>query len=58
MWQPWRWAGASNAQAVENARIASVECSRRLVERAEVDRYLAERVRTPAALPRDSQHPA
>lgn len=42
MWQPWRWAGASNVRAIENARAASVACSRRLVERAEVELYLAE----------------
>jgi hypothetical protein len=46
MWQPWQWAGASNVRAVENARAASVECSRRLVERAEVDHYLAQLART------------
>ncbi len=42
MWQPWRWAGASNARAIENARVASVACSRRLVEQAEVELYLSE----------------
>lgn len=42
MWQPWRWAGTSNVRAIENARVASVECSRRLLERTEVELYLAE----------------
>lgn len=41
MWQPWRWASTSNVRAVENARVASVACSRRLVERAEVDAFLS-----------------
>ena len=44
MWQPWQWASTSNVRAVENARIAAVACSRRLVERAEVERYLASRL--------------
>lgn len=41
MWQPWRWAGTSNVRAIENARLASVECSRRLLERTEIELYLA-----------------
>ncbi|MEI5673812.1 MULTISPECIES: hypothetical protein [unclassified Nocardioides] len=43
MWQPWRWASTSNLRAVENARLASVECSRRRVERAEADAFVAAR---------------
>jgi hypothetical protein len=44
------WARASQEQAVRNARAASVECSRRRVERAEVEAYLEERLasRAPA----------
>lgn len=55
----WRWAAASNAQAIENARNAAVECSRRRVERAEVDLFLASlrRPAVPVARP-GSQHPA
>jgi len=37
----WRWAVASNERAVANARAAATECSRRRVERAEVERFLA-----------------
>jgi hypothetical protein len=36
-----RWAVASNERAVANARAAATECSRRRVERAEVEQYLA-----------------
>jgi hypothetical protein len=36
------WARASQTQALENARIAAVECSRRRVERAEVAQAVAE----------------
>ena len=36
------WATASQQKALDNARMASVECSRRLVERAEVERAVAE----------------
>jgi len=63
VWQPWHWASASNARAVENARRASVACSQLRVERAEVELYLADLVRSarePAgtrAAP-GSQHPA
>ena len=46
MWMPWElangWATASHATAVENARVAAVECSRVRVERAEVELYVAE----------------
>ncbi|MEV7428878.1 MULTISPECIES: hypothetical protein [unclassified Nocardioides] len=38
--RPWRWAAASNARAVANARAAAVECSRRRLERAEVAAYV------------------
>lgn len=58
MWQLWRWAGASNERAVENARSASVECSRRRVERAEVELFLASLQPVPAAAVGGSQHPA
>jgi hypothetical protein len=37
----WRWAAVSNERAVANAREAATECSRRRVERAEVEQYLA-----------------
>ncbi|MDN4163141.1 hypothetical protein [Nocardioides abyssi] len=54
--RPWRWpagwARASNEQAVDNARAATVACSRRLVERADaaayVERVDRERSRRPA----------
>jgi len=36
----WRWAVASNEQALANARTAATECSRRRLERAEVDAFL------------------
>ena len=36
-----RWASLSNQRAIANARAAAVECSRRRVERAEVDEFLA-----------------
>ena len=45
MWTPWEqwadWSRAVQETAVENARVAAVECSRALVERIEVDVYLA-----------------
>jgi hypothetical protein len=37
----WRWAVTSNEPAVANARAAATECSRRRVERAEVEQFLA-----------------
>jgi hypothetical protein len=37
----WRWAATSNERAVANARAAATECSRRRVERAEVELFLA-----------------
>ena len=37
----WRWAVASNERAVANARAAATECSRRRVERAEAEQFLA-----------------
>lgn len=58
MWQLWRWAGASNERAVENARVAAVECSRRRVERAEVELFLASLRPVAAPAARGSQHPA
>ena len=36
-----RWAARSQEQALANARAAATECSRRRLERAEVDLYLA-----------------
>ena len=36
------WATASNERALDNARAAAVECSRRRVERAEVAQAVAE----------------
>ena len=51
----WRWAVASNARAIENARQASTALSRGRVERAEVELYLrmkyAEPEPEPAAVP-------
>lgn len=41
MWKPWEWSTRSNARAVENARLATTLCSRRRLERAEVELYLA-----------------
>lgn len=62
MRQLWRWAGASNERAIENARRASVACSRRLVERAEVEEFLDRLSRERRVLERrvdpGSQHPA
>ena len=43
MWNVWSWAVASNERAVANARAASVECSRRRLEAAEVQEYLQRR---------------
>jgi hypothetical protein len=43
MWNVWQWAVASNERAVANARMAAVDCSRRLLEHAEVEDYLATR---------------
>ena len=47
MWKPWTalfgWAGASNERAIANARAAATDCSRRRVERTEVDLYLSAR---------------
>ena len=39
----WSWAATSNAVAVDNARLASTELSRRRVEREDVDLFLQER---------------
>jgi hypothetical protein len=41
MWKPWQWATHSNQQAISNARVATTDCSRRRLERAEVTLYLA-----------------
>ncbi|WP_341925112.1 hypothetical protein [Nocardioides psychrotolerans] len=40
MWNPWQWAAASNERAVVNAREAATACSRRRVERLEVELFL------------------
>jgi hypothetical protein len=42
VWSIMRWAVASNERAVENARAAAVDCSREMVERAEVELFLAQ----------------
>jgi hypothetical protein len=43
MWTPWTaWGRRTQDAAVENARLASIECSRALVERIEVELYVAE----------------
>ena len=49
MWTPWTavagtvgsWSRRTQEVAVENARAAAVECSRALVERIEVELYVA-----------------
>jgi hypothetical protein len=49
MWTPWTavagtvasWSRRPQEVAVENARAAAVECSRALVERIEVELYVA-----------------
>jgi hypothetical protein len=42
MWTPWSaWGRRTQDAAVENAREAAVECSRALVERIDIDLYLA-----------------
>jgi|GEM_PF-5722823 len=48
MWKPWEWPGASNERAIANARVAATECSRRRLERADVEQFLAERFPQPA----------
>ena len=46
MWTPWEqwatWHRRTQEVAVENARAAAVECSRALVERIEIELYVAE----------------
>jgi len=42
----WRWAAASNERAVANARAAATQCSRRRVERAEVEQFLVKHHRS------------
>ena len=46
MWTPWAqvetWGRRTQESAVENARLAAVECSRALVERIEAELYVAE----------------
>ena len=48
--RPWawgvEWSRARHATAVENARVAAVECSRARVERAEVELYVADLLAT------------
>ncbi len=40
MWKPWQWAVSSNQRAIANARVATTDCSRRRLERADVTLYL------------------
>jgi hypothetical protein len=54
MWIPWHWASASNERAIANAMLGTTECSRRRLERAEVELFLATRYPEPAP----SSHPA
>ena len=46
MWTPWdqwaTWSRRTQEAAVENARVAAVECSRALVERIEIELYVAD----------------
>jgi hypothetical protein len=46
MWTPWAqweaWSRRTQDVAVENARVAAVECSRALVERIEIELYVAD----------------
>ena len=46
MWTPWAqweaWSRRTQDAAVENARLAAVECSRALVERIEIELYVAD----------------
>lgn len=39
---PWNWSRRSNERAIDNARRAATELSRMLVERQEIDHFLAE----------------
>jgi hypothetical protein len=41
MWKPWLWASASNQRAIANARAGTTECSRRRLEHAEAELFLA-----------------
>jgi hypothetical protein len=54
MWKPWEWGTASNQHAIANARLGTTECSRRRLERTEVEMFLAARYPEPAP----SSHPA
>ena len=54
MWKPWQWAVRSNQQAVTNARVATTDCSRRRLERADVMLYLA----SLATAAESAKHPA
>lgn len=62
MWKPWEWSRTINEQAVANARAATVDCSRRRVERAEVELFLRQLADTAVALTAaragTSRHPA
>lgn len=58
MWSPWSWARSSNQRALENARQSCVACSRRAVERAEVELYLASRLARPATAAVATRSPA
>jgi hypothetical protein len=54
MWKPWQWATSSNQQAITNARVATTDCSRRRLERADVLLYLA----SLASASDSTRHPA
>ena len=41
MWKPWQWAVTQQPAAISNARVATTDCSRRRLERADVTLYLA-----------------
>ena len=58
MWKPWTWIRSSNEQAVANARVASIECSRRRVESVEVQLDLDRLAAARSAASHAAQHPA
>ena len=58
MWKPWTWILSGNEQAVANARKACVECSRRRVERLEVELFLSRHVAARPVASRSARHPA
>ena len=46
MWTPWSalsgWGRSSHRSALENARVAAIECSRARLERIEIELYVEE----------------